>query len=282
MKFKVINESTNFVSEFGYSTDNGGNIRKIDEETLNRIIGHHDASGYAILSACRSRFFKDDENEVPRDVYNEEDAPKDSIFITSMNEYNKYKNSNATLAVADANLVSGQKLSAINNRRTIILKNKIIKSNMSFIPVYGGYKEIGSNVTSYEKSFIVFNFDRKGNKFDNDYLVNNAIQLGKEFDQDSVLIKLPNKSPKYIITDPNNMNFGETDFEFSGDYTLNDITQEYFTALKKIKNDSNSVGKPQRFTFEGVYINPSPRSVHEATRRHHMNELFEFPSSNIR
>lgn len=230
---------SNFMNELDYASDNGNPMQVLDEETVNRITTKHNDSGYCILSACRSRFYKDG-TEVPRG----EEA-------------------------SDSELLKGEKLASINNKRTLELKKMIIEKNYSFLPVYGGFKEEGASSASFEKSFIVFNFDRRGNTKDINDLVNDCMEMGKHFNQDSILVKKPNSKPYYA-----NCTTGEVDVEFDGDYTLNDLTQMYFTALKKVQSDDNLKGKPQRFTFEGVYINPKPISVHESTRRHYMNEIF--------
>lgn len=243
----------NLLFELGYASDNNHSLQKLNETTLNRIINKHNFDGYVIVSACRSRFYKDTEQEVPK------------------NEI-----------VDDELLACGEQLNKINNKRTIALKQMIINDNHSFLPVYGGYKEIGSDKPSmYEKSFIIFNFDRTGKITSMDELYNDALKYGEEFNQDSILVKKPNENPYYVKT---NENIGDVDFVFDGDYTLNDLTQMYFTALKKFQKkktdgtfvpEDELIGKPQRFTFEGVYINPSPVSVHEATRRHYMCEIFD-------
>ena len=61
-----------------------------------------------------------------------------------------------------------------------------------------------------------------------------------------------------------------------GRFIGDDIAQEYFTALKKTnKSDDEIKGKVQRFTFEGVYLNPSPVGVQAKTKRHLINEIFD-------
>lgn len=250
---KIVYKQPNLLYSLGYASDNNHPLRKVDEATINRIVNKHNFDGYVIVSACRSRFYKDTEEEVPNDEI-----------------------------VADELLARGEQLNKINNRRTVELKQMIINDNHSFLPVYGGYKEIGSkNPSIYEKSFIIFNFNRRGEITSMDELYKDALKYGAKFNQDTVLIKKPNEKPYYVKT---NKNIGDVDFVFDGDYTLNDLTQMYFTALKKFQkknadgtfeDETSLTGKPQRFTFEGVYINPAPISVHEATRRHYLNELFD-------
>ena len=250
---KIINKKygpKSFLYELDYPTECViGGMPVLNEANLNRIKGFHNDAGYIIISASRSMIYKDG-TPVPR---------KDME------------------SVSEDEILSGSALAACNNKRTIELKQKIIYNNFSFLPVYGGFKEVGTNNPSeYEKSFIVFNFDRKGNPTDINELVSKGIEWGKEFDQDSILIKRPDESPRYIITNPEAKNIGDIDFEFEGNYTLNDVTQMYFTALKKLNVEPDSPefkGKAQRFTFEGVYLNPAPNSVQAATKRYLSNEL---------
>lgn len=251
---RITNNNINFLNELEYPTGEykrGGMPRldSLDEATLNRIVGRHDKVGYAIVSACRQYIYK---NGTP-------------VLVDEMD------------SVSDEEILSGASLRAENNKRTIALRNAIKNANYSYLPVYGGFKEIGSeNPAEYEKSFIIFNYDRKGTPRDIDELCDFAIECGKEFYQDSVLIKKPGEAPYYVTTNiEGKIGQRDTDIVFSGEYTLNDITQAYFTALKKInKSDDEINGKVQRFTFEGVYLNPSPVGVQAKTKRHLINEIF--------
>jgi len=115
---------------------------------------------------------------------------------------------------------------------------------------------------------------RKGTSTDFETFSNDMLQLGKEYNQDSILIKAPNEKAKYVLCST-----GETDFEFDG-ITLNDVAQQYFTALKKWHPDKKYKhpfqGKPQRYTLEGLYA-PVGGSIMECHRRTSSDELFFNP-----
>lgn len=243
---KVINPKSgprNFMKDMGYTYYSGNPLRKLDEVTLNRIISKHDKSGYCIVSACRATFYTDG-TPVPNDV--------------------------DVGSIPPEKLADEKQVIIFNNARTKELRQKIISANRSFLPVFGGFKEENAETSSFEKSFIVFNFDRKGNLSDMDSLYQDCLNWGKEYNQDAILVKKPDGKPYYASCVKGSE--GNVDMEFSGEYTLNDITQMYFTALKKI-NDTNFKGKPQRFTFEGVYLNPYPVSTAEMAYRVHTNEI---------
>ena len=163
-----------------------------------------------------------------------------------------------------------------NNIRTRKLLSDIQQLKYSYIPVYGGYKEDGSDVASVEKSFIVFPFARsvKANVDYNEFL-NNMISLGKKYNQDSILVKKPNEDPQY---------FDCREEEFVGvpfkNATLNDVQKEYFTALKSWSDISKKggstkwQGKPQRFTYEESYLENPPYNNMNRHMRYSMGELF--------
>ena len=150
-----------------------------------------------------------------------------------------------------------------NNKRTKSLLTDIQRYKYSYIPVYGGYKEIGSDKASIEKSFIVFPFDRSSKtQIDYNEFLLNMIRLGRKYNQDAILVKKPHSDPQYF-----NCRTGEFDGVPFKNATLNDAQQEYFTALKgwnDISRKGNSVkweGKPQRFTYQESYLNNAPYNI---------------------
>lgn len=167
-----------------------------------------------------------------------------------------------------------------NNKRTKELKAKINDLGYSHVPVLGGYREEGQDKASLEKSLIVYPYNRKTkeyadiNKFEDD-----LVDLGQGYQQDTVMIKRPTESPKYITC-----NDRTPDMEFGNGYVANDMGKEVFTALKKWsdsslnrKNHKWNNGKPQRFTLESyeAYIDQQPMSVTcEVPPRYALNELF--------
>lgn len=70
------------------------------------------------------------------------------------------------------------------------------RSGFSYLPVYGGYRGTDGVEDDYEPSFVVFNYDINGNATDFNDLMAFAVEMCGKYNQDSVLIKAPNKSPK--------------------------------------------------------------------------------------
>ena len=196
---------------------------RLTESTIGRVLHGHSDSGYVIISPCRA---KDNlENELGRELTEKE-------------------------AIEE------------NNNRVFNMKQDLMRLGYSYINAYGGYHEDGTDEFSYEKSFIVYPFSRKGEQEDYEVFFNDMLDLGKKYNQDSILRKHPDEKAKYIECAT-----GDTEMEFDG-ITTNDISQEYFTALRK--NDHKAV---KRFTYEGLYI-PKASSIMDGHRRYSMNELF--------
>lgn len=163
-----------------------------------------------------------------------------------------------------------------NNKRTNNLKTDITNLSYSYVPVYGGYKEEGSNTASIEKSFIVFPYDfRKKELVDFDTFEKELINLGKKYNQDAILIKRPDSKPRYFYLNTNTWD----DVEF-GNLKLNDITQQYFTSLKGWadtslnKKNRDWSGTPKRFTYSESYLNLPPQTIMDAHARSSSGELF--------
>ena len=205
--------------------DDGVCLNPLTESTLSRVLHGHNGSGYVIISPCRDK--SNLESDLGRELTDEE-----------------YKD--------------------IIEDRIIRFKNDLMRLGYSYIHAYGGYKEEGSDNISYEKSFIVYPFSRKGEQEDYEVFFKDMLDLGKKYKQDSILRKHPDENAKYVICKND-----KTMVEFDG-VTVNDIAQEYFTALRK--NDSKN---PKRFsyTFEGLYI-PHASSIMDGHRRWAMNEIF--------
>lgn len=228
------------------------NLISLNEMTLNRLVRGHSVDGYTILSACRGMFDKD-ENA----VYFENGIP--------------YRWKDDTI-VADEDLMSDSDVVVTNNKKSNELKKILIGNKYSFLPVLGGYT-YDDGTFGYEKSFVIFPFDKKGNQVRFSELYSFTIELGNRFEQESVLINSLDSNPYYY-----DMRTGEKSVEFSSnpdDWKINDLTQEFFTALKKYdtKKFPNYVGKSQRFTLEGVYLSDQPDTISSAHIRRSGGEL---------
>lgn len=222
----------NFLKEIRGNTNNNAPLVSLNEINAKSLITKHSKNGYVIISPCRG-----------------------------YNEFNLNPNTDK------------EKLSAINNKRAKELIELIKESGFSYTPVYGGFIENqgeDNEENVYERSFIVYPYDKKGNLKDFSLLYNFAISMAIRFNQDSVLIKEPNKNAKYIKQN------GDTDFEFGNGISFNDLNQTYFTDLHKNTNKFNDMDKrtPTRFSFVECYINPAPQSLNESHIRWLNNEIF--------
>ena len=117
------------------SSFNGTHIL-LTEKSLSRILKDHHVNGYIILSASREYIRK---NGNPCEL-------DDDMILTDL----------ITGEIVDeSDLITGQRLSAENNKRTADLRKSIISYKLSFLPVLGGYR-YDDGTESYEKAFIIF------------------------------------------------------------------------------------------------------------------------------
>lgn len=113
----------------------------------------------------------------------------------------------------------------MNNTRTDEIKKDIYDSGFQFIPVQGGYHELGSEKMAVANFFIIVNYKRGSNVPVEEFaeLKAIAIDLCKNYRQDSVLIVEPGKNPTYYKKD------GSIDLEFGSGTNVMDNVKEYFT-----------------------------------------------------
>ena len=166
----------------------------------------------------------------------------------------------------------GDKTDAENNRRFEELKKTVWNLGYSYIPVFGGYSEEDHGEV-FEKSLFVLAKNKKEAEIDFDKFVEDMREIGSSYEQDSILVKYPDKAPMYL-----NLSTGEFDRPFDGEIKLNDVTQMYFTALKKWNTDKYGdkiKGKPQRYTytFKEVYLSEQPKTLMGAHRRSSNGEI---------
>lgn len=166
----------------------------------------------------------------------------------------------------------GDKTDAENNRRFEELKKRVWNLGYSYIPVFGGYSEEDHGEV-FEKSLFVLAKNKKEAEIDFDKFVEDMREIGSSYEQDSILVKYPDKAPMYL-----NLSTGEFDRPFDGEIKLNDLAQMYFTALKKwntAKYGDEIKGKPQRYTytFKEVYLSEQPKTISGAHRRSSNGEI---------
>jgi len=196
----------------------------LNELNINRIKSHGE-DGFIIISSNKDRI-----------VY---ENPK----ISLESEFEDYlKNSNEQ----DSEDIRERWLAERNRICQKRLTDEVKNSIYSYSKVFGGYKDLENGISSFEPSFIIYNKDRNGNTLNFDELYAFALQLCKEYKQDSVYINRPGMAPIYVDMDGNKVNSTE-----SKNMKINRDDQEYFTTTKRDKTD------PQRFTsdiqFENIY-----------------------------
>lgn len=225
---------TNFLREYRPNTTNNAKLVNINELNAKSLINKHSKSGYIVISPCRGY------EEFGLDINNPH----------SKNE-----------------------LAKINNQRIKEIISLIKQSNYSYTPTYGGFIEnqgTPQEENVYERSFIIYNHDKKGNEGNMKDLIEFGQELAKKYNQDSFLVKAPNEPPRYVTSN------GDIDMEFGDNVSFNDFSETYFTDLhkntQKYKDEQNR--KPTRFTFTECYINPSPQGLSEAHIRYNNNEVF--------
>ena len=145
------------------------------------------------------------------------------------------------------------------------------KSPWSYMPVYGGFienKGEKNETVVYEKSFMIFNYDKKGNPNKLDDLFNFGVELSKKFNQDSFLYHEPGKKPTYY-------KYGKHISVFSDKMKFKDYAETYFTDLHKNTHEYSGIaGKVTRFKFIGCYANPKPQVVCTRFMRDKAGEIF--------
>lgn len=171
----------------------------------------------------------------------------------------------------------GDKTPSENNKRFDELKEKVWSLGYSYVPVFGGYKEDDFGEV-LEKSLFVLPKNKRSGDIDLEKFFSDMKELGKEYEQDSVLVKYPDENPRYL-----ELSTGELGASFDGELLLNDVTQQYFTSLKKWNVDKygDSIkGKPQRYTFttNEVYLREQPKTISEAHRRSLLGEIVFYQS----
>lgn len=229
----MVSKHPNFLHEIR-ETFNNAPMVSLNEINAKSLIDRHTKDGYVIISPCRGGA------DFGLDVNN----PKDK-----------------------------EKLASINNKRVKEIIELIKDSGFSYTPVYGGFienKGTPQEENVYERSFVIYPFDKSGELQDFAELKEFAIAMANRFNQDSVLVCEPNGTPAYI-----NKN-GEVDFELGNNVVFNDVAQEYFTDLHKNTDKFGNLNgrTPTRFSYTESYINPAPQCLGERMSRYRSGEIF--------
>lgn len=175
---------------------------------------------------------------------------------------NKHGNNGFVILSANRGDKSGEE----NNKQTRNLISDLKQSQYSYYPVYGGYHGTDGVVDSYEPSFIVFNYNRKGEQTDFSDLKLFAIRMCGKYNQDSVLIKAPDELPNYVNRVGDVVGHATDD-----SVATNDAKAEYYTSMIKTRNlDYQNPERLKRFTYPiqfECYSHPAPATINELRRR---------------
>ena len=156
-----------------------------------------------------------------------------------------------------------------NNKNMAALQSLIRSSGYGYVPTLGGYKErvvdkeTGKETVvdtgTPEESLVVVARPDKG--LDHTHLMQLGVELAKDFNQDSFLYKpaTADDTKAYYITQD-----GSVDLEFS-DVSPNDLAQEYYTQLRKRRQERFSF--TENMIFE-LRIPKPPASTSEARKRY--------------
>ena len=211
----------------------------ISEVGINRLLSHG-KNGMVIISANRS--------EIASDNSNNDLTPEYESFLHNTN-------------VEDNAETRKMWLDDRNKRCDVELKNFLrSKTPYAYTATYGGYHGNDGVNDSYEPSYIIYNHDRQGKQLDFDRLKELALQLCKEFHQDSVYVQAPNEAPVYL-----NCNGEQINSSSSKNFKVNSDKEMFYTTNKRKKTN------PQRFTadiqFENVILPIGPGSLTELRAR---------------
>lgn len=212
----------------------------MNEFKIGRLL-HHGENGYIVVSTNRSEVFSSNKEN---DLTDECKSDLQSVGIPFTQK-------------AAADWLKRRNKTAQNEL------DKFLKSSeniFSFTPVYGGYHGTDNVKDEFEPSYVIYSYDKKGNKVDFEKLYELALYLCKAYKQDSVYICRPNEAPVYVNGD------GEVvSSKSSKNYKFNRGDEMFYTTDKRKKNN------PQRFTadiqFENYFHKAYPADYNEKMKR---------------
>ena len=228
----------------------------ITEIGIDRLLSHG-KDGMIIISACRDKIFSKNDN------------------CNLLSEYEEFiKNT----GVEDNEETQQMWLEDRNRREDARLKEFLrTKTNYSYTQAYGGYHDAKEEGVpdSFEPSYIIYNRDRQGRPLNFEDLRNLAMELCKEYHQDSVYLQAPGEAPIYINEKGEKVNSSS-----SLNFIKDDPKQMYFTTNKRKKERPHTLWgnttakrtvKPHRFTadisFESIMLPVGPGSIIELKQR---------------
>ena len=207
--------------------------RKFTESSLSRL-DYHMKHGFIIVSTNKSNIDNALEKEYIDccDYHNfdKEDDYSKSIFL-------KYRN--------------------LESDRELMSYLRSPKNKFSFTPINGGYRDVRGNTDSFEPSFIIYNSykNNKGQDYEKSWrdLYNLALDICKEYYQDSVYIQEPDEAPRYV-----NSKGDTVSTRSSKHMKYNDMSQEYFSTINRYGASRGSKKPVRRFTADISFDESAP------------------------
>ena len=225
-------------------------VMPLTETSLNRMMKHAD-NGMVILSACRSEI----DSSMP-ELSLRDEFEQDAEFVGGLKSIDSD-------ALYD---FEHDWLKRRNARKDKELRKDIEAAGYSYTPVYGGYKGRDDVQSSYEPSYVVYNYYKGGEPGDFEDLKQFALDMCAKYGQDSVYVEEPGQAPNYLDKNGNQINTASTkDTKFNRDDEM------FFTTISRDKTN------PQKFTkdirFENRYIPLRPADYNEKMRRIKQGEV---------
>lgn len=154
---------------------------------------------------------------------------------------------------------------------------------LSHFTVYGGYQEENGKFADYETTMFIPAKTVDGTPVPMERLISVGKDLGREFEQDSILVKEPNGDPYWLGTrtetapDGTPPNYGEVTEVFDGPVDVNNPSFPFFTSLIKAKYQNLDLDNPdrlKRFTYtQQPRVLEPPATDAERARREKEGEL---------
>lgn len=236
-------------------------------------------SGYEKNDNSLNKIFSN--QDISNCIVNERYISIGKLIESNIRLYDLIKGKHAEKGYCIVSACRGDKTHVENNARTKQLASDIKSAGYSYMPVYGGYIE-DDNGEVLEASFVIFNYDNRGNSGDFEDLKSFAIEMCSKYNQDSILICEPGSVPTYynrngqIVSDPS---------KSSDKVKVNDKNEPYFTKFKnKSKQFTYDIAFPDgddeltsslaRILSGYDYLRKRPMTYGERHRRWSYGEVF--------
>lgn len=188
-----------------------------------------------------------------------------------------------------------------NRSRNRQLANDLKQLGYSYVKVTGGYIETITpdnpnwedadvipgrddirQLPIMEESFLVTMFNIKTNEVaDYETFKDDMIDLGKEFEQDSVLVAPPvgQGSPAYIVTNGRSGEVGSVDCKFNN-LTVAGVTSQFFSMKEKTINKARAKRREGvgGIKFESAWLDEPAHTISGVRIRDNRNEIPPFGS----